>query len=726
MKKRLRLLLLLLLLLATTAFFYLNGPTWLTLEALKRHQLALNGWHTQAPGQIAAAFFVLYLLLTALSLPSAALMTVAAGTLFGLGLGTLLVSFASSIGATLAFVSARFLLRDRLSRHMAVRLATINQGLAQDGAWYLFTLRLVPLFPFFLVNLLLGLSRFPTRRFYWVSQLGMLPGTLVYVNAGTHLAEVDSLAAILSPALWFSFALLGAFPLLARLAARALPRWRQRWRQTRRWPKPRRFDRNLVVIGAGAAGLVSAYLAAAVRAKVTLIESGALGGDCLNRGCVPSKALIRSATLVHQLRHGDRYGLPTRLEPPDFRQVMARVQETIRRIAPHDSVERYRALGVEVLAGRARVLSPWQVEIQLADGRLRTLSSRAIIIAAGAEPVIPELAGLTEVDYLTSDTLWATLAQRDTPPRRLLVLGGGPIGCELAQALARLGAGVTLVQRGPHLLAREDEEVGAQVRASLCADGVTVLTDCQALRIERRDGEKRLIVRRGKLGEEQGLAFDDLLLALGRRPRLASYGLEQLGIDSPQNLVSNAYLQSLCPSIYAAGDVTGGEQLTHAAAHMAWYASVNALFGQIWRRRFDERVMPRCIFVDPQVARVGLNEREARRRQIPYEITRFSLAELDRAITDSATQGFIKVLTRPGRDHILGVTIVGEQAGEMLAEYTLAMRQRIGLNALLATIHPYPTFSEANKYAAGAWRKTHTPQWALTWLARYHRWRLRG
>ncbi|AKM48138.1 Pyruvate/2-oxoglutarate dehydrogenase complex, dihydrolipoamide dehydrogenase (E3) component, and related enzyme [Edwardsiella anguillarum] len=713
MKKTLILLLLLLLILA---FFILDGQRWLTFETLKQHQAAMETLRHRAPWQSAAAFFALYLLVAALSLPGAAVMTLAAGLLFGLWQGTLLVSFASSAGATLAFLASRFLLRDTLRRRLGERLATLNQGLERDGAFYLFTLRLVPLMPFFLINLLLGLSPLSARRFYWVSQLGMLPGTLIYVNAGTRLADIDSLAAIVSPTLLLSFTLLGVFPWLARFGVR---QFAQR-RYYHRWRRPRHVERNLVVIGAGAAGLVSAYIAATVRAKVTLIERDAMGGDCLNTGCVPSKALIRSATLAHQMRHADRYGLPATPPALHFTQVMARVRETIQNIAPHDSVERYTALGVEVLNGRARVISPWQVAVDQADGTRRIISTRAIVIAAGAEPIVPDIPGLQPDDYLTSDTLWQALAQRDAPPPRLLVLGGGPIGCELSQALARLGAGITLVQRGPRVLPKEDVEVSERVQRSLCADGITLFTDCQALRIERDALGKRLIVSRN--GQEIALAFDDLLLALGRRPRLTGYGLEQLGIESAQQLCSNAYLQSLCPTLYVAGDVAGGEQFTHLAAHMAWYASVNALFGRLWRWRIDDAVIPRCTFVDPQVARVGLNESEARRRGIPYEVTRFALADLDRAITDGATEGFITVLTPPGKDRLLGVTIVGEQAGEMLAEYTLAMRHGIGLNKLLATVHPYPTYSEANKYTAGVWKKAHAPQRALAWLARYHRW----
>lgn len=490
-----------------------------------------------------------------------------------------------------------------------------------------------------------------------------------------------------------------------------------------RWPKPRSFERNLVVIGAGAGGLVSSYIAATVKAKVTLVEARKMGGDCLNHGCVPSKSLIRSAKLAYQLKHADRYGLPTAVPAPacDFRAVMARVQAKIAAIAPHDGIERYTGLGVEVLLGHARIVDPWTVEVALSDGGNRRLTTRAIIIAAGAEPVAPPLPGLAEVGYLTSDTVWEAFAKLDQPPARLLVLGGGPVGCELAQAMARLGSRVTQVLRGPRIMPREDEDVSALARQTLEDSGVEVLTGRGMLRCERRGAAKVLVVEED--GVERGLEFDVLLLAMGRRARLTGYGLEELGIPVGQTVAVNEYLETVYPNILAVGDVAGPFQFTHTAAHMAWFATVNALFGQFCKFRVDYSVIPRTTFIDPEVARVGLNELEAKKKGVACEVTRFELAELDRAITDSAEQGFVKVLTVPGKDKILGVTIVGEHAGELLAEYVLAMKHGLGLNKILATIHAYPTLAEANKYAAGVWKKAHAPQRVLALLGRYHAWR---
>ncbi|MBB3059912.1 dihydrolipoyl dehydrogenase family protein [Microbulbifer rhizosphaerae] len=481
-----------------------------------------------------------------------------------------------------------------------------------------------------------------------------------------------------------------------------------------------KYDRNLVVIGAGAAGLVSAYIAAAVKAKVTLVESHRMGGDCLNYGCVPSKALIRSAKLAQQMRRADHFGLEAVDPGVSFRKVMQRVQEVIARVEPHDSAERYSALGVEVLQGYARIVDPHTVEVELEDGGSVRLRTRAIVIATGARPFVPPLPGIEEVGYVTSDTLWQEFAELERPPRRLLVLGGGPIGCELAQSFARLGSEVTQVEMSPQLLAREDADAAALVEAALKRDGVQVLTGHRALHCLRM-GERKFMAVQGDSGEER-IEFDALLCAVGRTARLSGYGLEELGIETGRTIETNKYLQTLHRNIYAAGDVAGPYQLTHVSAHQAWYASVNALFGQFKKFKVDYRFVPWTTFVDPEVARVGLNEREAKEKAIAFEVTRFELEELDRAIADGAAEGFVKVLTPPGKDKILGVTIVAEHAGDLLAEFVLAMKHGLGLNKILGTIHSYPTWAEANKYAAGEWKRNHVPQKLLKWLERYHRW----
>jgi pyruvate/2-oxoglutarate dehydrogenase complex dihydrolipoamide dehydrogenase (E3) component/uncharacterized membrane protein YdjX (TVP38/TMEM64 family) len=699
---------------ATLAWRRYDLGALLTLDSLKASRDALQARVQAQPLATATQFFAVYMAAAALSIPGAAILTLAAGAMFGLAWGLLLVSFASSVGALLAFLVARYLLRDAVEARFGKALAPINEGVRRDGVFYLLTLRLVPVFPFWLINLLMGLTPIGAARFYWASQVGMLAGTLVYVNAGTRLASIDSTGDILSPALLGSLVLLGVFPLFARAGVS----WLARRKVYAGWRRPDRFDRNLVVIGAGSGGLVSAYIAAAVRARVTLVEGHRMGGDCLNTGCVPSKALIRTAKVARLIAKADELGIADAGGRVDFAAAMRRVHAVIERIAPHDSEERYTAMGVEVLRGHARITSPWTVEVSLSDASSRTLSTKNIIIAAGAGPLVPPIPGLAESGCLTSDTVW-NLTER---PRRLLVLGGGPIGCELAQTFARLGSHVTQVEMAPRVLVREDPEVSDLVAASLRADGVTLPTGHQALRVDRVDGEKRLVARHGDA--DVVIGFDELLCAVGRAPRVQGYGLETLGIPlTPRGTIeTDAFLRTRYPNIYAVGDVAGPFQFTHAAAHQAWYAAVNALFGRLRRFRVDYRVLPWTTFTDPEVARVGLSETEAKAQGMAVEVTRYGIDDLDRAIADGTAHGFVKVLTDPGRDRILGVTIVGEHAGDLLAEYVLAMKHGLGLNRILGTIHSYPTLAEANRFAAGEWKQAHTPRRLLDWVARFYAW----
>lgn len=697
------------------AYFGFGLGQYLTFDGMKAAVAGWDAFYSENPAVVLAAFFLAYVAVTAASLPGAAIMTLAAGALFGLVVGTVLVSFASTLGAGLAFLSARYVLRDGLEARFGERLRSINAGMERDGVFYLFSLRMIPVVPFFVVNLVMGLTRLPFVSFLWVSQVGMLLGTIVYVNAGTQLARIDSLSGIASPALLASFALLGITPWLAKLVIGAL---RAR-RAYAGFDRPKRFDRNLVVIGAGAAGLVSSYIAATVKAKVTLVEAGAMGGDCLNTGCVPSKALIKSAKVAQQMRRADRYGIaPVRPRVP-FRDTIERVRDVIRAIEPHDSIERYEGLGVDVVQGYARILDPWTIEIARTDGTTQRLTTRSIILATGAEPVVPPIPGIETSGYLTSETMWDAFARMDEVPRRLCVLGGGPIGCELAQAFARLGAEVTLIEQADRLLGREDAEVSELAAAVLEEAGVRVLTGHTAARFEQG------MVIAERAGDELRVAYDALIVAVGRRPRLAGFGLEELGIagEGEGVLSTDGLLATRFPNIFAAGDVAGPYQLTHVASHQAWYAAVNALFGHLKKFTADYRVIPQVTFLDPEFARVGINEREAEAKGIAYEVTRYAIDDLDRAIAESEMRGFVKVLTQPGKDRILGVTIVAAHAGELLAEYVLAMKHGLGLNKILGTIHSYPTFAEANKFAAGQWKLARKPKKLLKMVEKYHAWR---
>lgn len=703
------------------AFFATGLNEQLTLESFKAQQAELAQLNTDNPWLVGGVYFGLYVLVTALSLPGAAIMTLAGGALFGLATGLVIVSFASSIGATLAFLASRFLLRDWVQSKFGDRLKAINQGVEKEGGFYLFTLRLVPAFPFFVINLLMGLTPIKPFTFYWVSQLGMLAGTAVYVNAGTQLAQLNSLSGILSPGLLGSFVLLGIFPIVAKKLLDKI----KAARVYRGFKKPKSFDRNLVVIGAGSAGLVTSYIAAAVKAKVTLVERHKMGGDCLNTGCVPSKALIRSAKFLRQVEKAKTLGIREASATFDFAEVMERVQRVIKTVEPHDSIERYTGLGVEVKEGSARILSPWEVQIQLHNGSTETLTTKNIVIATGARPFVPSIPGLEDVGYYTSDNVW----ELRTQPDRLMVLGGGPIGCELTQTFARFDTLVTQVEFAPRLMIREDIEVSEYVQQQFAKERIDVRLNTRPLKFAVEDGQKVAYLETtnpaDKSTQTSRVEFDALLLAVGRAANLTGFGLENLGIETNKTVVTNEYLQTKYPNIFAAGDVAGPYQFTHTAAHQAWYAAVNSLFGRFKKFKADYTVIPWTTFTDPEVARVGLNEQEAKAQGIAYEVSHYGLDDLDRAIADEAAHGWVKVLTVPGKDKILGATIVGEHAGDLLCEYVLAMRHGLGMNKILGTIHTYPTWAEANKYTAGVWKKAHAPENLLKWVERFHAWERR-
>jgi pyruvate/2-oxoglutarate dehydrogenase complex dihydrolipoamide dehydrogenase (E3) component/uncharacterized membrane protein YdjX (TVP38/TMEM64 family) len=702
--------LLLLLIAGAIAFFFIfDLGQYLTLDYLKQQQAAFDNLYRQHRFTMLSAYALIYILVTALSLPGATIMTLAGGALFGLWTALLVVSFASSIGATLAFLVSRFLLRDWVQSRFGDKLSSINRGIEKEGAFYLFSLRLVPIFPFFMINLAMGLTPLKAGLFYIVSQVGMLPGTMVYVNAGTQLGQLESAGGILSLPMILSFAMLGIFPLLAKkilglIKARKVYATYQR---------PKSFDYNLVVLGAGSAGLVSALIGSAVKARVALIEKDKMGGDCLNTGCVPSKALIRSAKILSYARRATEFGFRSNKVDFDFAEVMERVQRIIAKVEPHDSAERFESLGVEVIRGAAMIKDPWTIEV---NGR--SLTTRNIIVSTGARPLIPPIKGLEQIDYLTSDNLW----QLRELPEEFIVLGGGPIGSEMAQAFARLGSQVTQIEMGNRLVAREDPEVGEHIRQRFEAEGIRVLTAHVAQEVVVRNGQQLLICEHK--GEQIEIAFDHILIAVGRRANVEGFGLQELGIEfNPRGTISaDPFLRTNYPNILCAGDVTGPYQFTHTAAHQAWYAVVNALFGVFKNFKVDYRVIPWCTFTDAEVARVGLSESEARQQNIPYEVTRYDLDDLDRAIADSEDRGWVKVLTRPGKDKILGVTIVGPHAGDMLSEFVLAMKYNLGLNKILGTIHCYPTLAEMNKMAAGQWKKNHIPENLLSWVERYLRW----
>ena len=691
-------------------YFVFDLGQYLDLDYFKQQQERIMAYRESFPMRTAAIFFIAYILVTGLSLPGAAIATLVGGAIFGLLWGTVLVSFASVIGASCAFLVSRHILRDTIQSRYGDRLRTINEGCEKDGAVYLFTLRMVPLFPFFLINLLMGLTPMRLGMFFIVSQIGMLPGTIVYVNAGTQIAKIDSLGSILSPALIASFVLLGIFPLISK---KIIDAFKAR-KALGKYKKPKKFEFNTVVIGAGSAGLVAAYIAAAVKAKVALVEKAKMGGDCLNTGCVPSKAIIRTAKFLSHQKRSKEFGVHTASAEFDFKEVMDRVRSIIGVIQHHDSVERYTGLGVDCFAGHATIESPYCVDV---DGK--KLTTRSIVIASGAEPAVPPLPGIDDVNYYTSDTIW----EIDELPKRLLVLGGGPIGCELSQAFVRLGSNVTQVQRLPRIMPREDAEYSEMVLKQFIEDGVDVRLEHLAKEFITENGANVLVCEHN--GEEVQIEFDTLLVAVGRRARISGFGIDQLGIELSSNrtIEINEFLETNFPNIYAVGDVAGPYQFTHFGAYQATSAATNALLRPFYRRRVDYSVIPWATFTEPEVARVGLNEQEAKQKGIDYEATVYDFKDLSRAIADSEARGEIKVLTPPGKDKILGVTIAGEHAGDLISEFILAMQCGIGLNKILGTIHIYPTLAESVRFVAGNWKRKQVSERTMKILRGFNKWR---
>lgn len=711
MKTSIRILIFTILILSGLAYYYWDLGTYLSLSYLKSTHGQMLMIVDQQFITASLIYFIIYVVTATLSLPGAAVLTLAGGALFGIVNGTILVSIASTIGATFAFLFSRYLFREHVKSKFKTQYEKVNAEVERQGGFYLFSLRLIPAFPFFIVNLLLGLTKMRVGLYFIISQIGMLPGTIVYVNAGTHLGAIEAMTDIVKPQILFSFVLLGVFPFIAKSFVNIYLKNRKLWS----FMKPKKFDYNVVVIGAGSAGLVTSYIASAVKAKVALIERHKMGGDCLNTGCVPSKALIKSATIAKEISKSKDFGVEVEGIKVNFKAVMSRVHDVISEVAPHDSVERYTSLGVECIKGDAQIISPYEVKV---GGR--TLLTKSIVVATGASPFVPKIEGIEKISYLTSDSIWGLKEL----PKRFLVLGGGPIGCELAQSFSRLGSKVTIVEMSERLMGREDQDVSKFVEQVFAHDGLDVKTSHKALRFIIREGVPHLVCE--FKGQEIEIPFDQVLIALGRRANTTGFGAENIGLEISKRgtFVADEYLRSTnYPNIYFCGDVVGPYQFTHTAAHQAWYASVNALFAPFKKFKVDYRVIPWCTFVDPEVARVGINELEAKELGVDYRVTRYEISDLDRAIADGSAHGFIKVITPKKGGKILGVTIVGKHAGDIIAEYVLAMKKGLGLSDILSNIHIYPTMAEANKYVAGVWKRETAPTKILALLEKFHTWR---
>ena len=691
------------------AVVFFDVASYLSFEQLKQRQSELQSLINNNVFVSAAIYFLAYVAATSVSLPGALILTLAGGALFGLVQGTILISFASTIGALLAFLVVRYFLHDFVQNKFSERLKFINDKVKQEGAYYLLFVRLVPVFPFFLVNLVMALTPIRAFTYYWISQLGMLPATIIYVNAGSQLAKISSPSDIASPAIIFALMLLGVLPFITKGIMSAL----KNKRVYTKFAKPSSFEYNTVVIGGGSAGLVAAYTTSTLQGKVALIEKHQMGGDCLNTGCVPSKSILRSAKFIADLKESPSYGLSKASYQFEFKNIMARVHNKISIIQPKDSVERYTKLGVHCEQGDAVLISPWEVKVNE-----KILTTKNIIIATGATPAIPNITDLDNVPYFTTDTIWGLTEL----PEKLLVIGAGPIGCELGQAFSRLGSHVTIINNTATILPNEDEQAAKLVESSLLKDSITLLSNFNSDKFINNSGNYSLMGSYNNVSTT--ISFTHLLIATGRESNLD--GLDKLNLDTDEKgrLATNDTLQTKYPNIYACGDVSSAMQYTHSASHQAWYAAFNALFHPIKKFKCSLDNIPRAIFTDPEIASLGVNEKQAIEQGISYQITTFPMDDIDRAITDNATTGFIKVITPKNSDKILGVCIVGEHASELIAEFVLAKTNGLGLNKILKSVHIYPTRSEINRMVAGKWRRSKLTERTITLLKKFQSWRL--
>lgn len=695
-------------------------------------------------------FVGLYVVATVLFVPGS-LLTLGAGAVFGVALGSVCVSISATLGATAAFLVGRYLARDAIARKIEKheKFATIDRAVADEGWKIVLLTRLSPVFPFTLLNYAFGLTRVKLSHYVLASWIGMIPGTVMYVYLGS-LVNVGAGHRQRTTGEWvlYGVGLLATVTVtvfVTRLARRALakkigstetvqsskeimsvpsapvlvrpadahnarlvsnvhpPDWQN--------PSPAPCY-NLVVIGAGTAGLVTAAGAAGLGAKVALVEKSLLGGDCLNVGCVPSKAVIRSGRAVFDAKEagpfGVRVGKPVEI---DFSAVMERMRKLRADLSPHDSAQRFANLGVDVFLGEARFASPDTVEVAG-----QTLRFKRAVIATGARAVEPPILGLAEAGYLTNETVF-NLTQR---PARLAVIGGGPIGCELAQAFQRLGSQVSLLHKNAHLLDREDMEAAALVQKAFIREGVALHLNATITRVERSAGGK--LVYYEAQGKEETLAVDEILAGAGRAPNIEGLNLEAAGVryDRRKGVLVNDCLQTSNPHIYGAGDVCLAWKFTHAADFSARIVIQNALF--LGRKKASTLTMPWCTYTDPEIAHVGLYERDARERGVEVDTYVREFKEVDRAVLDGEEDGFVKFHVKKGHDEILGATIVARHAGEMISEISVAMAARIGLGKLASVIHPYPTQAEALRQCGDAYNRTRLTPTVKKWMGRWLAW----
>jgi pyruvate/2-oxoglutarate dehydrogenase complex dihydrolipoamide dehydrogenase (E3) component/uncharacterized membrane protein YdjX (TVP38/TMEM64 family) len=712
--------------------------------------------YVQSLGAVGPIVVVLaYVICTVFFIPGSAI-TIGSGTLFGLKTGFFVVVVGANLGALCSFLLARTFLRERVARWAEgnPKFRSLDQAIGQQGFKMVLLTRLSPIFPFVLLNYFLGLTAVRTTSYVLANLLGMLPATFlfVYIGAAARDAITGQMAAsagLLQQVLKYVglLATVGVVVMVTRIARKAL-REAEAAQGSGRAEKPRidaeheptpvagmmlvndPHDRqlienchppgwqnptpagkyNLVVIGAGTAGLVSAAGAAGLGARAALIERTLLGGDCLNVGCVPSKGLIRAARAAHEARSGKEFGVQLKCEPTaTFSAAMERMRRLRAGISAHDSAERFRKLGVDVYIGHGRFVDPSVVEV---DGR-RLKFDRAVI-ATGARPAELSIPGLRDADYYTNETIF-TLTQL---PKCLAVIGAGPIGCELAQCFRRFGSEVVVITDGTEVLPKEDPDAAAIIRKQLEHEGVRIVTRGLIQRVSVNGAGKTLTLKSN--GNSDEIRCDAILVSVGRQPNLEGLGLEEAGVEFTRSgVVVNERMRTSNRRIYAAGDVCSKYKFTHAADAMARIVIANALF--FARRKVTDLVIPWCTYTDPEIAHVGYYEKDARAAGFDVATITESLNHVDRAILDGEDEGFARVHYDRKSGRILGGTLVARHAGEMINELTLAMVTKQNMSSLSSTIHSYPTQAEVLRKIGDAYMRTKlTPtvkKAFATWLA---------
>lgn len=701
--------LILFLLILILILYYLFFPKeYLSLAFVKENINSIKNYVNYNYTTSALSYLIIYSLSSALAIPSALILTLSSGILFGLVPGILLTSLGSTLGAVLAFLISRYLFLDLFKSKFRNQYEQMDKEIKKNGNLHLLTLRLVPIFPFWLVNLLMGLSEISLWRYLFISFAGMIPATIVYVYAGLSLSSISELRDVISPSIFFSLLLLSILPYVLR----AVVNYYLKKKLYRHYKKPRAFDYNLIIIGGGSAGLVTTFIARILKAKVAIIEKEKMGGDCLNTGCVPSKSLIKIAKIISYGKTPSSWGLKNINIDFSFEDIMNKIHSIIKEIEPHDSIVRYTQLGAECFLGQAQILSPWEVQI----GE-KIISAKYLVIATGARPIIPQIPGIESISPLTSENIWQLKKQ----PARLGILGGGVIAAELAQAFSRLGSSVFIIEESSRILSREDEDASGLIHEIFIKEGIKIYTSHTLKKCEK-SGDEKILLCIDREGREISLVCDQLFIAIGRKATTSGFGLEKIKLDLNDNgsIKVNEYMQTSLPNIFACGDVAGPFNLTHAASHQAWHTTVNALLGFIKMFKINYSVLPVCTYTDPEIATVGYSKAELIKKSIPFEETIFPMKDLDRAIIEGETCGFVKVFTPPNSDKILGVVIISAEASTMILEFTLAMKHNLGLNKILNTIHAYPGMGEANKYLAGRWKQRKSRLNLLKALERFH------